>query len=52
LFDQGIRNKLEAGRNEFLKYALEYHGDSSEQIVKLIKNMIEKNKKDQDWTYK
>ncbi len=40
LFDQGIRNKLETGRKEFLKYALEYHGDSSEQVIELIRKMI------------
>jgi len=40
LFDQEIRNKLETGRSEFLKYALEHHGNSSEQIIELIRNMI------------
>ncbi len=39
LFDQGIRNKLETGRKEFLKYALEYREDSSEQVIKLIRKM-------------
>ena len=42
LFDQGIRNKLETGRKKFLKYALEYHEDSSEQVINLIRKMTGK----------
>lgn len=42
LFDQGIRNKLENGRKEFLKYALEHHGNSSEQVIELIRKMVSK----------
>mgnify|MGYP006079336947 FL=1 len=44
LFDQGIRNKLEIGRKEFLKYALEYRENSSEQVIKLIRNMTSSDK--------
>lgn len=44
LFDHEIRNKLETGRKEFLKYVLEYHGDSSKEIIKLISNMIRTSK--------
>jgi hypothetical protein len=40
LFDKKIRNELEIGRKEFLKYALEHHGNSSEQVIELIRNMI------------
>ena len=47
VFDHEIRKKLEIGRKGFLKYALENHGDSSEQIIELIRNMIDnKNKED------
>ena len=44
LFDQEIRNKLETGRKEFLKYALEYHENSSERVIELIRNMISREK--------
>lgn len=39
LFDQEIRKKLEIGRKKFLKYALEYHDDSSEKVIELIRKM-------------
>ena len=40
LFDEKIRADLKTGRQEFLKYALEYHGNSSQQLIKLIKSLI------------
>ncbi len=42
LFDSEIRNELKKGRKKFLEYALEYQGNSSQQIVQLIKNMMKK----------
>jgi CDP-glycerol glycerophosphotransferase (TagB/SpsB family) len=42
LFDSEIRNELKKGRKKFLEYALEYQGNSSQQIFKLIKNMMKK----------
>jgi len=40
LFDEKIRDELTLGRQKFLKYALEYQGVASQEIIKLIKNMI------------
>jgi hypothetical protein len=40
LFDKEIRKELDIGRKEFLKHALKYHGNSSEKIIELIRNMI------------
>ena len=41
LSDQEIRNNLKIGRKKFLKYALEYQGNSSQKMIELIRNMIE-----------
>lgn len=43
LFDKKIRDNLKIGRKNFLEYALEYQGISSQKIIQLIKNMIKKD---------
>ena len=43
LLDKKIRDDLKIGRKNFLEYALEYQGISSQKIIQLIKNMIKKD---------
>lgn len=40
LFDNNSRMQLELGRKEFLKYAFDFQGKSSEQVIDLIRKMI------------
>ena len=40
LSDQEVRNNLKEGRKRFLNHVLEYQGNSSHQIIKLIRNLI------------
>lgn len=40
LFDEKNRQILRDGRKKFLDYVLEHKGNSSDQMIKLIKNMI------------
>lgn len=39
LFDKNIRRDLEVGRKRFLEHVLEYQGNSSEEIIKLVKSL-------------
>ncbi len=43
LFDKEIREKLKIGRKKFLDYAFEYKGNSSEQMIKLIRDKKKNN---------
>ncbi len=42
LYDEGIKDSLKKGRNEYLKYCLyKYDGQASNRVVALIKNILE-----------